>query len=126
MGTASEWMWRLRARLFKRWPSHAVPRWLDRFLMTPKYLVLGFFGYFILVAMTPSDLAAFIEGPYNRVADVRMLAFFSHPSSVTITALAALVLLTFLLKNAWCRYLCPYGALLGLVSLLSPASLDPP
>jgi ferredoxin len=25
-----------------------------------------------------------------------------------------------LVKNLWCRYLCPYGALVGLVSLLSP------
>src|SRR5260370_20528984 len=25
-----------------------------------------------------------------------------------------------LLQNFWCRYLCPYGALLGIASLLSP------
>jgi len=26
-------------------------------------------------------------------------------------------------KNPWCRYLCPYGALMGLVSLASPARI---
>ncbi|MGC2162174.1 MAG: 4Fe-4S binding protein, partial [Silvibacterium sp.] len=28
-----------------------------------------------------------------------------------------------LIQNFWCRYLCPYGALLGLASLLSPAKI---
>jgi len=28
-----------------------------------------------------------------------------------------------LVQNFWCRYLCPYGALLGLVSLLSPVKI---
>ena len=28
-----------------------------------------------------------------------------------------------LVKNFWCRYLCPYGALMGLVSLLSPVKI---
>ena len=27
------------------------------------------------------------------------------------------------MKNAWCRYLCPYGALMGLVALASPSSI---
>jgi polyferredoxin len=28
-----------------------------------------------------------------------------------------------LIENFWCRYLCPYGALMGLVSLLSPLKI---
>ena len=31
-----------------------------------------------------------------------------------------LILLSLFVKHFWCRYLCPYGALLGLLSLLSP------
>jgi ferredoxin len=34
-----------------------------------------------------------------------------------------LVVLSVLVKNAWCRFLCPYGALLGLVSSLSPVRI---
>ena len=120
IGTLSEWLWRLRAKLFPRWPAHRIPRWLDGLLMAPKYLLLAFFAYFIFVAMPLRALGAFIEGPYNRVADVRMLAFFAHPSALTLAVLGALLLLSFLVQNAWCRYLCPYGALTGLVSLLSP------
>ena len=120
IGALSEWLWRLRAKLFPRWPAHRLPRWLDGVLMAPKYLLLAFFAFFIFVAMPPRALEAFIEGPYNRVADVRMLAFFAHPSTLTVAVLAGLLLLSFLVQNAWCRYLCPYGALTGLVSLLSP------
>src|SRR6185437_6911927 len=28
-----------------------------------------------------------------------------------------------LIQNFWCRYLCPYGALMGLTSLLSPVKI---
>ncbi len=31
-----------------------------------------------------------------------------------------LVGLSFIIRNFWCRYLCPYGALLGLLALASP------
>jgi len=34
-----------------------------------------------------------------------------------------LVLLSMLIENFWCRYLCPYGALMGLASLLSPVKI---
>jgi len=119
VGTLSEWLWLLRGRLFQRWPARHHPLWVDYLLTAPKYIVLAFFGGFILT-MTPEALAAFVEGPYNRVSDVRMLAFFRSPSVLTLAVLAGLALLSFLVKNFWCRYLCPYGALTGLVSLLSP------
>jgi polyferredoxin len=33
--------------------------------------------------------------------------------------LAALIVLSILIRNFWCRYLCPYGALLGVLSFAS-------
>ena len=37
--------------------------------------------------------------------------------------MVGLVVLSMFAKNAWCRFLCPYGALLGLISLASPARI---
>jgi polyferredoxin len=37
--------------------------------------------------------------------------------------IAVLVLLSIFIQNFWCRFLCPYGALMGLVSTLSPVRI---
>jgi polyferredoxin len=37
---------------------------------------------------------------------------------------ALLLVLSVLVKNVWCRYLCPYGALMGLAGLFSPARIS--
>ena len=34
-----------------------------------------------------------------------------------------LLSLSLFIRNFWCRYLCPYGALMGLASLLSPVKI---
>jgi len=57
------------------------------------------------------------------MADVKMLNFFRGLTLTAALILALLVLLSVLIQNFWCRYLCPYGALLGLASLLSPVKI---
>jgi ferredoxin len=52
-----------------------------------------------------------------------MLHFFTAMSTTTLAVLAILAGLSLLCRNAWCRYLCPYGALLGLASLMSPMKI---
>jgi polyferredoxin len=70
--------------------------------------------------MTAADVGAFLDAPYSRVADIKMLRFFEHLSPTAAIVLGALVPLSIVVPYFWCRYLCPYGALLGLLSLLSP------
>jgi polyferredoxin len=41
-------------------------------------------------------------------------------SGTPLIVISVLALLSIPLKNAFCRYFCPYGALLGLVSMISP------
>ena len=52
-----------------------------------------------------------------------MLDFFRAAGPATIQVCSVLVILSVVTKNVWCRYLCPYGALMGLVSLASPARI---
>lgn len=59
----------------------------------------------------------FLNSPYNKVADVKMMLFFLDLSAVAIKVLLVLTLLGIFIQNFWCRYLCPYGAMIGLGSL---------
>jgi polyferredoxin len=121
IGTLSEALaWPVR-RLFGRIPR--VPKWLDVPLRGLKYALLGFFAWTILWVMTPGEIAAFLDSPYSRVADIKMLYFFERPSRLALQVLAGLFVLSVLVPYAWCRYLCPYGALLGVASLLSPLKI---
>jgi len=117
VGTLAEILARLSHRVFRR--RLKLPAWLDYPLMSLKYLLLVFFAYGIFVAMTPRDISGFLVTPYNKVADIKMLYFFSHLSATAAWSLIILTVLSFLLPYFWCRYLCPYGALIGLFSLFS-------
>ena len=101
----------------------SVPRWLDYPLLGMKYLLLGFFGYIILWKMNVTAIEAFLFSQYNLVSDAKMLLFFLSPSVLTLQVLGILVLASLAIRNFWCRYLCPYGALLGLGALLSPVQV---
>jgi polyferredoxin len=118
VGTVSEAAGRLGRRLFGR--NYTIWRPLDLALRGAKYLLLLFFVKLILLDMPAMALAAFLDAPYWAVSDVRMLYFFTRISVTTLIVLAILTGLSFLYMNFWCRYLCPYGALLGVLSMLSP------
>ncbi len=120
IGTLSESLWMLGKRLFKR--NLSVPRWLDYPLRSLKYLLLLFFVWSVM-QMDVDALAAFIYSPYNKIADAKMYLFFAEIGGVALWTIIALVLLSVVIKNFWCRYLCPYGALLGLAGWLSPLKI---
>ena len=117
VGTVSEWLWEGGREIFGR--NFQAPRWLDIPLRGLKYLLLGFFGYAV-AGMTVPDLHGFITSPYGLVADVKMLNFFRHIGTTGAAVIALLLAGSVLVKNLWCRYLCPYGALVGLAALFSP------
>jgi polyferredoxin len=68
-------------------------------------------------------LYAFITSPYNKVADVKMYLFFAQLSAFGLLTIIVLMILSVVVKNFWCRFLCPYGALLGITSMLSPLKI---
>ncbi len=98
----------------------ALPRWLDWPLRSIKYLLLAFFVYAVFFKMTPLDVSTFLNSPYNKVADVKMMLFFARISTFALKAMLVLIGLSIVVPYFWCRYLCPYGGLLGFLSLLSP------
>ena len=118
VATVSECSWKVGFKLLRR--NMRLPSWLDIALRGLKYLLLLFFVSSIAISMSPSAMQAFIHSDYHKVADVRLLDFFLNISPFALSVILILLALSFLLKNPFCRYLCPYGALLGLVAALSP------
>ena len=120
IGTVSEWLWKGGQAMFGR--SLHVWRWLDVPLRGLKYVLLGLFLYAV-GSLSVEGIASFLESPYGLIADVKMLNFFRHMGTTAAVIVAVLLVLSVVVKNAWCRYLCPYGALMGLVALLSPTRI---
>ena len=117
VGTASEYLWKLGRQTFGR--NFHLPRKLDVGLRSLKYLLLALF-LFAVGSMSVDAIRAFLEGPYGIVDDVKMLNFFRFMGLAGGIVVALLVVASVFVQNFWCRYLCPYGALMGLVSLASP------
>lgn len=117
VGFISETLGDLGRRLFGQ--ALRMPRWLDYPLRSLKYLLLAFFVYSIFFLMGEAALKQFLDSPYNLVADIKMYFFFADISRVSLIVIGSLILLSVFIRNFWCRYLCPYGAFLGIASLLS-------
>ncbi len=120
VGTLSEWCWRLGRRRLGR--NGQLPAWLDTPARSLKYLLLGFFVW-VIFSMSLDQIAAFMHSPYYKLSDVKMLHFFTRISALTAVVLLFLVAFSLVVKNFWCRYLCPYGALLGLCAMVGPTRI---
>jgi len=116
-GLLTGYLNRLHRFIFKK--DIQVTRWLDYPMRSLKYLLLFFFIWAIMIKMNVRDLDYFVYSPYNMVADIKMLHFFKNISTLAFWVLVALFALSILTRNFWCRFLCPYGALLGGLSLVS-------
>lgn len=117
VGLISEMSAWLGRRLYKR--NFRIWRPADLVLRSLKFLLLGFFLHAIWT-MPAIGLRAFLDSPYNRVADIKMGLFFVQLGQVGLTVIVLLLVLSTFVNGFWCRYLCPYGALLGIVGRFSP------
>lgn len=120
-GLLEEYLGELGIRLFGR--KIEPPGFLDYALRSIKYLLLAFFVKVVFIDFSGEQALAFAASPYNKVAAVKMLDFWLEPSTLTIGVIGFLAVGSLAIQNFWCRYLCPYGALLGAIGFLSPATV---
>jgi len=120
VGFFSETLARLGRRIFGR--NFRPWKWMDLGLRSIKYLLLGFFAVSIF-GMSAAALREFITSGYNRVSDVKMFYFFAELSLTAAIVIALLAIGSIFINGFWCRYLCPYGAWLGLFSWASPVKV---
>ena len=104
-----------------------VPRkiWSDRVNDTIarawKYAILAFFIQVIIIKMPIAQLEfMYTRVPFIRVADVKMLKFFMNMSGMALSVILSFLIISIVNKNFWCRFFCPYGALLGIIAYASP------
>jgi polyferredoxin len=121
IGTLSQYLWMVGRRVFGR--NLVIPKVMDIPLRSIKYLVMAFFLFVIGITISPSMMALFFISDYYKIVDIKTMKFFTEMSTTTAVFLLVTAMLSLVFKNFWCRYLCPYGALLGLVSLLSPTKI---
>ena len=106
-GTFQEWLGKLGKRLFPKKYNNFIPKKVDGILRYLRYAVL------ILVVVQTAITAKLM---FQQI-DPYYALFNFFTGEVAVTAyiiLGVIVVLSLFVERPWCKYFCPYGALLGL------------
>lgn len=107
LGSAQEWIGKLGRKIFKKKYNHFVPRKVDMVLRYLRYAVLV---WVIYVTARSATLVFSEVDPYNA-----LFSFWSDEAALpSIIVLGVTLLGSLFVERPWCKYACPYGALLGL------------
>lgn len=116
LGTVQEWVSGLGRKLFRRRFNHFVPAKLDNILRYLRYLVLAWVLY--MTAATGTLIFAEYD-PYFALFN-----FWSDEVALSGLAILGVSLgLSLFVERPWCKYACPYGAVLGLSNLFRVFSI---
>lgn len=109
LGSIQEWVGKLGRKIFKRRYNHFIPKGVDAALRYARYLVLLVVVYMTAKTMT---LAFLSVDPFHAL-------FNFYSTEVALGGLIVLVTVligSLFVERPWCKYLCPYGAMLGLTN----------
>ena len=110
LGTVQEWVAKWGKKLFKRRYNHFVPPKIDNALRYVRYLVLA---WVIYVTATSGTLIFAEYDPYFALFN-----FWSTEVSWTALGILGITLgLSLFVERPWCKYACPYGAVLGISNM---------
>jgi MauM/NapG family ferredoxin protein len=95
------------------------------FLMDPMALLTRFYTFFLYpLVMTLINLSLDLLRPFFQALGWISLSHLHYPqpvyymSAITLLIFGGIIVLNLLAPRFWCRYLCPLGALLSLISPL--------
>ena len=107
LGSVQEFIGKIGKKLFKKRYNTFIPSNIDTYLRYLRYVVLGLVLYFTAMAGT---LVFADYDPYFAL-------FNAWSGEVAWTAFAILAITlagALFVERPWCKYACPYGALLGI------------
>jgi polyferredoxin len=109
-GSFQEWIARIGRRIFGRRYNRMLPEKIDSVLRYLRYVVAGW----VLYVTARSTALIFADyDPYYALFN-----FWSGEVALTaFIALAIVVVLSLFIERPFCKYACPYGAVLGLFNL---------
>lgn len=109
----------------RRWSKAVL--WLttavDWLLRAVKYALLAAMINLVFLGMPGMMVMRYLNGAYHQAADMKMWVMFSSPSALTLVGIVSIVALAAVRRNGFCRYLCPYGALMAIVGAFSPLKI---
>jgi polyferredoxin len=110
LGGIQEWLGRLGRRLFGKRYNRLLPRRLDMRLRYLRYAVLAWVLYMTAV----TGVLVFSDyDPYFTLFN-----FWTGEAALSgFVILGAVLVLSLFVERPFCKYACPYGALLGLFNL---------
>jgi polyferredoxin len=116
LGTVQEWVGKLGKKVFRRRYNHFVPAGLDRYL---RYLRYGVLLWVLYVTATSGVLVFEAYDPYYALFN-----FWTTEVAWTALLILGLVLIgSIFVERPWCKYACPYGAVLGITNLFRVFSI---
>lgn len=112
LGSIQEWIGKLGKKIFKKRYNTYIPLKLDRLLRYLRYVVL----IFVVYLTSQSLKLIFLEvDPYFALFN-----FWSDEVTVGgLIVLGIIVISSLFIERPWCKYACPFGALVGLTNFIS-------
>ena len=110
LGTIQEFVSGFGRKHFRRRFNHFVPPKLDNILRYLRYVVLAWVLY--MTAVTGKLIFAEYD-PYFALFNF----WTSEVSMIGLAILGVTLGMSFFVERPWCKYACPYGAVLGITNL---------
>ncbi len=111
LGSFQQWTAKIGRKIYGKKYNHMVPEKADKPLRYTRYLVLGLVIY---ATATTTKLVFQDYDPYFALFNF----WSSEVATTALIILGATIVASMFIERPWCKYLCPYGALLGLFNFL--------
>ncbi|WMJ23730.1 4Fe-4S binding protein [Paludicola sp. MB14-C6] len=111
LGTVQEFLGKIGKKIFGKRYNHIIPAKIDQYLRYLRYVVLALVIYNTAVS---AKLVFQDVDPYYALFNM----FTGEVAISAYIVLAVTLLLSLIIERPFCKYACPYGALLGTTNLV--------